>query len=183
LNLNHETTPTKEIAQLIDHYHIQYQKIDIIQIKKSETIHEVRTSLQSFNSEDVLHNLDMIQEILEGKLDPLEQSIQSLPRLPSTREIKNTTYEIETNKIQEDYAKINIYKKKLADIQKLIPDEALDNQSEMTNISKLTDLPSLIPQQYLPSPIVKEEITNWRQIYEIPEHLDVLDGLDASRCI
>jgi len=162
LNLNHETAPTKEIAQLIDHYHIHHQKIDIIQIKKSETIHEVRTSLQSFNSEDVLHNLDMIQEILEGKLDPLEQSIQSLPRLPNTREIKNTTYEIETNKIQEDYAKINICKKKLADIQKLIPDEALDNQSEMTNISKLTDLPSLIPQQYLPSPIVKEEITNWR---------------------
>ena len=172
LNMAQPTATPQEISQIINQYQMKHQEIDIIQIKKNQNVQEILTPTTQFLSNDVLGNLDIIQEILDGKHDPLEDSIQQLPKLSTLKDIKNAEHEIDVTKINGEWSKFRQYQQQLNNIKNAIPDEAFDTQSIMTNITKLTDLPSLIPQQYLSPEEQKNEVTNWREIYTFPDHLD-----------
>ena len=179
LKMARPTATANEISQLINKYQIKHQEIDIIQINKNQNVQEITTLTTKFHSNDILRNLDIIQEILDGKHDPLEATIQELPRLSNLKDIKNATHKIDDTQINEEWKKFHQYQQQLNRIKDAIPEEAFDNQSIMTNITKLTDLPSLIPQQYLAQEEDKNEnkneITNWREIYTFPDHLDTDD--------
>ena len=158
LIISSRDSPTNRLL----HQHLQQLQVTTLnqtQIEEYCTKHQISASERLFFvirqesiselqephlCQDELLQLDLVQEILNGaKDDPLKEDIEQLPYFPKLREYKNWTgtydpseLERQLQKLPKEEAELQIERNRVKDF---------DDQSEISNMSRLTDTHDLLP--------------------------------------